>query len=151
MPAPKTRNKGKRTGTRHDPAPPIESVDDASLVVCAPLKEHQKESRRRGLVTTLTEREWALLVEAYGGCCAYCTRICRMPQVEHVIPRSAGGALSVENIVPACWWCNASKRDTDADTWMRRKGLNVDAVRARMSVARSYVMAGAAVDEACSG
>lgn len=32
--------------------------------------------------------------------------------VDHVVPRSVGGAMTRRNLVPACWDCNTAKLDT---------------------------------------
>ena len=55
--------------------------------------------------------------------CAYCL----LPQellpatltVDHVIPLSRGGAHSVENIVPACGYCNSSKGSKLVSEWLK--------------------------------
>ncbi len=44
-----------------------------------------------------------------GGRCQYCGR--RADSIDHVIPRSRGGAHSWDNVVAACHRCNAHKRD----------------------------------------
>lgn len=49
-----------------------------------------------------------------GFTCRYCAR--RPPavilEVDHVVPRSAGGSDSEDNLVSACWQCNRGKRDS---------------------------------------
>jgi hypothetical protein len=40
--------------------------------------------------------------------CSYCQQN-PAEHLDHVIPRSQGGDLSPENLVPACSWCNLSK------------------------------------------
>lgn len=44
-----------------------------------------------------------------GGVCQYCGR--RAESIDHVVPRSRGGAHTWENVVAACGRCNAIKRD----------------------------------------
>jgi 5-methylcytosine-specific restriction endonuclease McrA len=44
-----------------------------------------------------------------GGRCQYCGR--KADSIDHVIPRSRGGAHSWENVVAACGRCNSTKRD----------------------------------------
>ena len=44
-----------------------------------------------------------------GGRCQYCGD--KAESIDHVIPRSRGGAHTWENVVAACERCNSSKRD----------------------------------------
>jgi hypothetical protein len=54
--------------------------------------------------------EWNGILERYNHRCFYCgdkkSRLTR----DHVVPVSKGGSDTVNNIVPACWHCNYSKR-----------------------------------------
>ena len=60
-------------------------------------------------VNDFTARQWRALVDAHGGCCAYCgTRSLKL-QKEHVIPLAHGGDHTARNIVPSCGPCNAKK------------------------------------------
>jgi 5-methylcytosine-specific restriction endonuclease McrA len=43
------------------------------------------------------------------GRCAYCGLECERPEMDHVVALAAGGAHSVENVVPACGQCNRKK------------------------------------------
>lgn len=48
------------------------------------------------------------LVASYGGRCAYClTGV--YEQLDHITPLARGGAHCIENLAPACEWCNKSK------------------------------------------
>ncbi|MDN3351459.1 HNH endonuclease [Actinomadura sp. DC4] len=54
-----------------------------------------------------------------GGRCGYCGRA-RADTVDHIVPRSRGGATDWENTVLACGPCNTRKRDrTPAEAGMR--------------------------------
>jgi len=55
-----------------------------------------------------TPAEWLARVEEYGGRCAYCGATGPL-QADHRIPLSRGGTNRIENILPACNSCNASK------------------------------------------
>lgn len=71
---------------------------------------------RRG---ALVNRRLARCIAAFDATCAYCKRkgdALRDPDGrswtrDHVIPRSTGGAGQPNNIVLACWRCNAAKCD----------------------------------------
>jgi hypothetical protein len=40
------------------------------------------------------------------------------------MPISRGGRYTVENVVPACPSCNASKHNSEVTSWLRRKKLD---------------------------
>jgi len=41
-----------------------------------------------------------------------------------VLPISRGGRYTVDNVVPACRSCNASKCNDEVTAWLRRKRLD---------------------------
>ena len=45
-------------------------------------------------------------------------------QKDCVLPLSRGGRYRVENVVPACRSCNASKSNDEVTGWLRRKRLD---------------------------
>lgn len=45
-------------------------------------------------------------------------------QRDCVLPISRGGQYTVENVVPACASCNASKHNGEVTSWLRRKRLD---------------------------
>ena len=71
----------------------------------------------------LTDEEWARLTEEWGGC-AYCAATDRPLQRDCVLAISRGGRYTVDNVVPACRSCNASKCNDEVTGWMRRKRLD---------------------------
>jgi len=71
----------------------------------------------------LTPVQWEAIRTAWGGC-AYCTRTDVALQRDCVLPISRGGRYTVDNVVPACGSCNASKCNMEATTWLRRKRLD---------------------------
>jgi 5-methylcytosine-specific restriction endonuclease McrA len=83
--------------------------------------------RRKGRLARvdndLTASEWAALLAAWGGC-AYCHAQDAALQRDCVMPISRGGRYTVENVVPACPSCNASKHNNEVTGWMRRKHLD---------------------------
>lgn len=71
----------------------------------------------------LAPAQWAALVDAWGGC-AYCGESDRPLQKDCVMALSRGGRYTLDNIVPACRSCNASKCNDEVTSWMRRKRLD---------------------------
>lgn len=69
-----------------------------------------------GSVTAQAVRE---LFERFRCRCAYCGSRGTL-QEDHVVAISKGGPHIIENILPACVSCNASKADTDAEEWFER-------------------------------
>ena len=84
----------------------------------------RRRKRRMARVThDLTDEQWTALQAAWNGC-AYCGATDRPLQRDCVLPLSRGGRYTVQNIVPACRSCNASKSNDEVTGWMRRKRLD---------------------------
>ncbi|MDZ8172593.1 HNH endonuclease [Microbacterium xanthum] len=77
----------------------------------------------------LTDLQWSAIRVAWGAC-AYCGNQGPL-QKDCVIPISRGGRYTLENVVPACRSCNASKCNAEVTGWMRRKRLDEPAFLAR--------------------
>ncbi|GAB3749245.1 HNH endonuclease [Microlunatus parietis] len=71
----------------------------------------------------LTEVQWTALLSAWGGC-AYCGSDDAALQRDCVLPISRGGTYTLDNVVPACRSCNASKCNFEVTGWLRRKQLD---------------------------
>jgi 5-methylcytosine-specific restriction endonuclease McrA len=86
---------------------------------------YAKRRRRRvaSVVNDLTVEQWAALQAAWGGC-AYCGAADVSLQRDCVLPISRGGRYTLENVVPACASCNASKCNDEVSGWLRRKRLD---------------------------
>jgi len=67
----------------------------------------------------LTAAEW-MSIQAAWGCCAYCGAASGALQKDCVLPLSRGGRYTLENVVPACRSCNASKSNDEVTGWLRR-------------------------------
>jgi len=74
----------------------------------------------------LTDAQWAALTDAWGGC-AYCGATGTPLQRDCVLALSRGGRYTLENIVPACGSCNASKSNGEVTRWLRRRRLDEQA------------------------
>lgn len=71
----------------------------------------------------LTSHQWTALQAAWGGC-AYCGATGVALQRDCVRALSRGGRYTLDNIVPACPSCNASKCNDEVTGWLRRKRLD---------------------------
>ena len=74
----------------------------------------------------LTAAQWEAALLAWGGC-AYCGAQASADAVlqrDCVLPISRGGRYTLENVVPACRSCNASKCNEEVTHWLRRKKLD---------------------------
>ena len=71
----------------------------------------------------LTDELWEAINSAWDGC-AYCRSTTGPFQKDCVMAISRGGRYTVDNVVPACGSCNASKCNFEVSTWMRRKRLD---------------------------
>jgi len=82
----------------------------------------------------LTAAQWEAILLAWGGC-AYCGAQASADaslQRDCVLPISRGGRYTVENVVPACRSCNASKCNEEVTHWLRRKRLDEAAFLVRL-------------------
>lgn len=89
----------------------------------------------------LTTAEWVLLRELWGGC-AYCGDTERPLQRDCVQPIARGGRYTIDNIVPACGPCNASKSNDEVTSWMRRTRRDERAFLERFVAVRTALAAG---------
>ena len=71
----------------------------------------------------LSAAEWEALLDAWNGC-AYCGAKDVAIQKDCVLALSRGGRYTLDNVVPACRSCNASKCNDEVTSWMRRKRLD---------------------------
>ena len=98
----------------------------------------RRKRRMDAVEHDLTDAQWAFLCETWGGC-AYCARSDRALQRDCVMALSRGGRYTLDNIVPACGSCNASKCNSEVTAWLRRKRLDEGAFLRRHVEIRSLV------------
>ena len=79
-----------------------------------------------------------MLLDAWGGC-AYCGTAGVALQRDCVLPISRGGRYTLDNVVPACASCNASKCNAEVTGWLRRKRLDEAAFLLRWAQVRGVV------------
>jgi len=83
----------------------------------------RRVARVRKADNDLTPAEWLAIMEAWARC-AYCGTVEKALQRDCVLPISRGGRYTLENVVPACGSCNASKSNDEVTSWLRRKKLD---------------------------
>jgi 5-methylcytosine-specific restriction endonuclease McrA len=71
----------------------------------------------------LSDEQWCALQSAWGGC-AYCGATGAPLQRDCILAISRGGRYTLENVVPACRSCNASKWNDEVTGWLRRRRLD---------------------------
>ena len=70
--------------------------------------------------TTSPDVQWKALRASWGGS-AYCGATDRALQHDCVLAISRGGRYTLDNVVPACGPCNASKCNDEVTGWLRRR------------------------------
>lgn len=60
------------------------------------------------------------LASLHGSVCCWCNQTCNTFTLEHILPRSRGGANSIENLRLACRACNMARRDALSVELIRR-------------------------------
>ncbi|QYG12321.1 MULTISPECIES: HNH endonuclease [Microbacterium] len=83
----------------------------------------RRQNRLARVDNDLTDEQWYDLMEAWGGC-AYCGGEGSALQRDCIQPVSRGGRYTLQNVVPACASCNASKHNDEVTAWLRRKKLD---------------------------
>lgn len=76
---------------------------------------------------TLSETEWAALMEAFQSRCVYCNQIATLENrgivPDHLVSAQEFGELVRGNVLPACQDCNDSRGSDDWRTFVRKKFL----------------------------
>ncbi|WP_163722821.1 HNH endonuclease [Mycolicibacterium psychrotolerans] len=83
----------------------------------------RRKRRVAAVVNDLTDAQWTAIKAAWNGC-AYCGATTGALQRDCVMAISRGGRYTVDNVVPACAACNASKCNDEVTGWLRRKRLD---------------------------
>jgi 5-methylcytosine-specific restriction endonuclease McrA len=83
----------------------------------------RRKQRLARVDNDLTPEQWGRIREAWGGC-AYCQAVDVAMQRDCIMPISRGGRYTLQNVVPACAPCNASKHNGEVTAWLRRKRLD---------------------------
>jgi len=76
----------------------------------------KRRTLKKGLEKTLTLDQWEQIKNEFNSKCAYCGKEEKLT-IEHFIPLSKFGELSINNILPACQSCNSSKNAKSFFDW----------------------------------
>lgn len=79
-------------------------------------RERRRQSKKRALKSTLTLKQWEDIKAEFGQACAYCGKTKKL-EIEHFIPLSINGELTINNVLPSCKTCNCSKSNKSFFTW----------------------------------
>lgn len=83
------------------------------------IARNNRKYRRKKLDSTLTTKEWEVIVKKFNNSCAYCGSKEKITQ-DHFIPVYNGGEYTHNNIIPACKSCNSSKQEKNFFEWYRK-------------------------------
>lgn len=87
----------------------------------------------------LTDAQWGALKDSWGGC-AYCKSADASVQRDCVQPLSRGGTYTLDNVVPACRSCNASKSNNEVTSWMRKRRFDERTFLERLHAVQSELI-----------
>ena len=97
---------------------------DSRTVARAPTRRarwaRRRQRRMARVIHDLTDAQWTALAAAWGGC-AYCGTSDVPLQRDCVLAISRGGRYTLDNVVPSCGPCNASKSNGEVTRWLRRR------------------------------
>lgn len=100
---------------------------------CESTRKHLlRDQRNEKAGGKLTGVEWSNLKDAWGDKCAYCGDGDTSLQRDHVVAVNNGGGTVVENIVPACQTCNASKGAKSVSEWYPNQSFYDETREARI-------------------
>lgn len=74
--------------------------------------------RREIYKTGATRAEVLAIIEVAQGYCTYCDQPVEKLELDHVDPVAWGANHSIDNLLPACRSCNASKSDKAVEEWV---------------------------------
>lgn len=83
-----------------------------------------------------------MAIKAAWNGCAYCGASTATLQRDCVMAISRGGRYTLDNVVPACAACNASKCNDEVTGWLRRKRLDEKRFLERYVQIRAQLTAG---------
>lgn len=79
-------------------------------------KAQRRRAKKLALPASLTAAQWDEVKSCFNNRCAYCGQDKNLT-LDHFIPVSKGGELSINNVLPSCTSCNSSKGAKDYFEW----------------------------------
>ena len=76
-----------------------------------------RRTKMKNAEATLIKEDWQKIIKFFNNECAYCGDTPNKLTLDHFVPVSRGGELTVNNSIPACGRCNESKNDKDFFLW----------------------------------
>jgi 5-methylcytosine-specific restriction endonuclease McrA len=73
------------------------------------VNNHRTRAKAFGLTEHFTFDEWVALCARHGNKCLKCGEYFDLLSPDHIIPLSAGGTNTIDNIQCLCWRCNIGK------------------------------------------
>ncbi|HKY49926.1 MAG TPA: HNH endonuclease, partial [Candidatus Limnocylindria bacterium] len=111
----------KRAARLRDPAKV--NAQHAAYVAAHPqykrAKDHAYRARKAAALGSFTGAQWLELLARCDNRCAYCGRA-ESRQADHRVPLARGGTNLIDNIVPACRGCNATKHTMTEEEFRAR-------------------------------
>lgn len=86
------------------------------------IKSAKRRQLERKLPYNYSQQDWEETLNYFSDECCYCGSKESIQQ-DHFIPAEKGGAFIKSNIVPACYSCNASKKDKNFEEWYSEKSF----------------------------
>lgn len=80
------------------------------------IRSQRRRALKASVKDTLTPEQWKQVLIDYDHMCLYCGSKDKLT-IDHFIPYYKGGENTVDNVVPACSYCNSSKGAKDFQTW----------------------------------
>jgi len=80
------------------------------------MHKQRRRARERLLPHTLTVLQWESIKEHFNNKCVYCGQTEKLT-IEHFVPVSKFGELTINNIIPVCSSCNSSKGNRLFSVW----------------------------------
>jgi 5-methylcytosine-specific restriction endonuclease McrA len=83
----------------------------------AKIRSYKRRLLKLGIDTAHTPEEWEAKKQEFNYQCAYCGRKGVKLTKDHIVPLIKGGTDSIDNVVPACEYCNKSKGTKDVSNF----------------------------------
>lgn len=95
-----------------------------------------RRARKRAAGGKITHKQWLERLAEFNWCCAYCLKRLSPNKAtqDHFWPVARGGRHDLENVVPACFSCNARKSDSLIFDWVPRLLNAVDVPQPQASL-----------------